>query len=188
MASLAFSSNGRFQHRMQTRLCAEASGVEDVSKENDKLTGKATTSSSSSSASPSSSRRFFGEEWTRLSTRTRGGERWGCAYASLDDKRHFLFGGCDANIISSAVVLEYNSSLQNWHTHPPLPEARSSSTATAIDDDRFLIVGGSISPFSATNSCVVYDSRSKDGQQIGLVSTLAVVVTRLSTPATRKPT
>ena len=43
LASLAFSSNGRFQHRMQTRLCAEASGVEDMSKENDKLTGTATT-------------------------------------------------------------------------------------------------------------------------------------------------
>ena len=66
---------------------------------------------SSSSPSPSSSRRFFGEEWTLLSTRMLGGGRAACAYASLDDKRHFLLGG-HANSRPVAVV-EYNSTWQN---------------------------------------------------------------------------
>ena len=110
----------------------------------------------SSSASPSSSRRFFGKEWTLLSTRMLGGGISACAYASLDDKRHFFFGG-HANRRSSTVV-EYNSTLQNWHTHPSLPQ-QSSSAATAIDDDRFLVVGGLFSPIDT--SCAVYDTTSK---------------------------
>ena len=111
------------------------------------------TSHSASSSSPS--RRFFGEEWTRLPTRLLGGERWYCAYASLDDNRHFLFGGEDSNGQS----VEYTSTSQNFHTHPPLPEERNNSAATAIDDHRMLVVG-SISS-STAKSCCVYDTRSK---------------------------
>ena len=114
---------------------------------------------SSSSASRSSSRHFFGEEWTLLSTRMLGGVRYVCASASLDDKRHFLFGGKDANGYSSTVV-EYNSTLQNWRTHPPLPEKRSYSTATAIDDHSLLVIGGYSS--STERSCYVYDTRSEE--------------------------
>ena len=76
------------------------------------------------SPSSSSSCRFFGKEWTLLSTRMRGGGRCTCAYASLDDKRHFLFGGKDASRDSSSTVVEHNSTLQNWRTHPPLPGER----------------------------------------------------------------
>ena len=102
---------------------------------------------------------FFGEEWTLLSTRIPGGKRFRCAYASLDDKRHFLLGGWDANGRSSTVV-EYNSTSQNFHTHPPLPEERSWSSAIAIDDDRLIVVGGS--PSSTAKSCCVYDTRSEE--------------------------
>ena len=121
---------------------------------------KMTASPSSASPSSSSSRRFFGEEWTLLSTRSVEGERYNCAYASLDGKRHFLFGGFDAAHYISSTVVEYNSTSQNWLTHPPLPEARSYSAAIAINDDRLLVVGGHKS--STEKSCVVYDTRSKE--------------------------
>ena len=114
---------------------------------------------SSSFASSSSSRRFFGEEWTLLLSRIPGGGRASCAYASLDNKRHFIFGGRDANGESKPVA-EYNSALQSWRTHQSLPEARSHSAATAIDDGRLLVVGGSSS--STRNSCVAYDTRSEE--------------------------
>ena len=143
------------------------------------------TSPPSASPSSSSSRRFFGEEW--LPTRIPGGGRQACAYASLDDKRHFLFGGWDTKSRCNTVVV-YNSTLQNWRTHPPLPKKRCFSAATAIDDERFLVVGGSNGIGPIRNTCFVYDSRSRKWSPIGLVSTLAVVVTRPSTPTTRKPT
>ena len=90
-----------------------------------------------------------------------GGERLSCAYASLDDKRHFLFGGLDANGPSTTVV-EYNSTLHNWRTHPPVPGRRiaSAAAATAIDDDRFLVAGGFT--LSALSWCYVYDTRSEE--------------------------
>ena len=118
------------------------------------------TSSYSSVSSSSSSGRFFGEEWTLLSTRMIGGKRYACAYASLDDKRHFWFGGWDANGFSRTVV-EYNSA---FRAHPPLPESRIHSAAIAIDNGRLLVVGGHKTWFSrnnSANSCVVYDTRSK---------------------------
>ena len=68
---------------------------------------------------------IFGEEWTLEQYIT-----------SLDGKRHFLFGGFDANEYSD------NSTSQIFHTRPPLPEKRLYSAATAIDDDRLIVVGG----------------------------------------------
>ena len=62
----------------------------------------------STMTSSSSSRRFFGEEWTLLSTRMLGGGRCRCAYASLDGNRHFFE--------------DANRKLNNWHTPPPLSQ------------------------------------------------------------------
>ena len=111
-----------------------------------------------SSSSPSSSRRFFGEEWTLLSTRIPVGGLYRCAYASLDDDRHFLLGGRD-RALGSVAVVEYNSLLQNFHKHRRLPERRMNAAAIAMDDDRLLVVGGYT--MKTTDCCRVYDTKSR---------------------------
>ena len=107
-----------------------------------------------------SSRRFFGEEWTLLSTRIPGGGRCACAYTSLGDDRHLMFGGYNSCRCSPCPLVEYNSTSQTFHTHPPLPEPRFCSAATAIDDRRLLVVGGETS--FPEKSCLVYDTRRKE--------------------------
>ena len=46
-------------------------------------------------------------------------------------------------------------------THPPLPEKEFYSAATAMDNHRLLVVGGSKGPSSADNSCGLYDTRTR---------------------------
>ena len=109
--------------------------------------------------SSSSYRRFFGEEWTPVSTRMPEGGIYGLAYASLDEARHFVFGADDPNGRFSNVVVEYDSTSQNFATHTPLPEGRGLSAATAIDEHRLLVVGGYTG--TVVGSCRMYDTRTK---------------------------
>ena len=108
------------------------------------------------------------------------GLRSACAYASLDDKWHFLFGGQDAN---GYTVVEYKSTLQSFRTHPSLPEKRYWSAATAIDDDLLLVVGGSSS--STEKSCCVYDPRSKEWSNRRFVYCVLMVIRVSCTNSTR---
>ena len=121
------------------------------------------TMMTSFSSSPSSCRRFIGEGWTPVSTRL---ERpiSSFAYASLDEDRHFLFDGRFDDTKDAVPVVEYNSMSKKLSTHTPPPEVFFNSAATAIDEHRFLVVGGA-SPTDLGGhyecSCRVYDTRTK---------------------------
>ena len=76
----------------------------------------------------------------------------------------FLWGERrETNGAFDRVALEYNSASQSFSTHTPLPDKRWSSAATAIDDHRFLVVGGL--PLSSSKSCCLYDTRTKEWSQ-----------------------
>ena len=111
------------------------------------------------SSSSSSYRSLFGGEWTLLSTRMPGGARYGFAFASLNEDRHFLLGGAGANG-RTQIVEEYNSTTQTFEKHPPLGETRFLSAATAIDNWWLLVTGGSM---TLDGSCHVYDTTGNKG-------------------------
>ena len=103
------------------------------------------------------------DEWTLESTRILGGARYDCAYACLDNDRHFFIGGQDddgqhAGTAVESTVVEYNCTLQNFTSHTPLPETKryAGAAATALDEHSFLIAGG------YDGSARVYDSRRKN--------------------------
>ena len=77
--------------------------------------------------------------------------------ASLDEKRHIF---CLVVVMRSCgtVVELYHSTSKKFHRHPPLPENRIHSAATAIDDQRLLVVGGT---GIIAKSCCVYDTTRK---------------------------
>ena len=74
-----------------------------------------------------------------------------------------MWGEGEASGRSYQVALEYNSASQSFSTHTPLPDKRSDFAATAIDDHRFLVVGGGVT--SIHKSCCVYDTRTKEWSQ-----------------------
>ena len=71
-----------------------------------------------------------------------------------------MFGGEIARGRSSD-VLEYDSARKSFSTHTPLPEERCYAAATAIDNDRFLVVGGHTDTILFDKSCRVYDTRTR---------------------------
>ena len=71
-----------------------------------------------------------------------------------------MFGGEIARGRSSD-VLEYDSARKSFSTHTPLPEERCCAAATAIDNDRFLVVGGHTDTILFDESCRVYDTRTR---------------------------
>ena len=116
--------------------------------------------------SSSSSASCFGAEWTTLSNSLPGGGRHALAYASSlsslgdaqeEEDRHYVLGGYDAHGQPCRTVWETNVSLQTFATQTPLPESRLSAAATAMDSQRFMIVGG----ITTSESCQVYDTRTQ---------------------------
>ena len=94
----------------------------------------------------------------------RHGVRRDCACPSSDQDRLFICGNRrETNGTLYRIALEYNSASQSFSTHTPLPDDRGWLAATAIDDHRFLVVGGS--PLSSSKSCCVYDTRTKEWSQ-----------------------
>ena len=92
--------------------------------------------------------------------------RYNFAFATLGDDRHFVIGGENGSRHYLTTVVEYNSTSKTFTTHTPLPQARSSCTATAIDDHRLLVVGGKLDNSARTlKTCVVYDTRTKEWSQ-----------------------
>ena len=107
----------------------------------------------------------FGDEWTPLSPRMPYEGKVLFAWPSLDQDRHFmLLEMFDENGYSSSVIWEYTYALKNITSHTPLPEVMWFGV-TAIDNHRFLVVGGTSPGTVCGKSCRVYDTRTREWSQ-----------------------
>ena len=104
-------------------------------------------------------------EWTALPTTILEGNRYACGYVSLGDDLFFCGGKCSSFEFFDS-LLSYNCTRQQWTSHllPPCNLLPCWSAAAAIDDHRFVVVGGYPSESAAWT--LMYDTANKSWSRL----------------------